>query len=386
MNKITEIFSKNLYRLRKQMNLTQEQLGEQINYSEKAISKWERGDCIPPAETLIMLANLFNVQLDDLLNYGNEPTYYLGIDGGAVQTLFALVSADGAQKRVLKLGPSNPMDGSFDKVKELLTTGIRQITRGIPLRKISLFAGLSGGSLGGSLQTFSQFFEEFGFCRCKCGSNARNLLACSFGENDGVGVIMGAGISAFIQKSGEITRIGGLGYLFDQGGSGYDIGCEVIRSACMMEDGTGEETLLREYLLKERGTQTVLENIPYFYEIGKKGIASYAPFAFEAYRKKDAVATKILDRNMQHVARLLTVARRKLDKGEEKMKVVLDGILMEYIEILMPMIEKNLDAMDDLKYYDISVNTKNVVYGALLLAGIDKNVQIDLSSEEVSKP
>ncbi len=53
--------------LRKQMKLTQIELAEKINYSDKAVSKWERGESIPDVSVLLELAKLFGVTIDFLV-------------------------------------------------------------------------------------------------------------------------------------------------------------------------------------------------------------------------------------------------------------------------------------------------------------------------------
>ena len=55
-------FSKNLIRLRKSHNLTQLQLAEQINYSDKAISKWEVGSVLPDIETMITISEFLPIR------------------------------------------------------------------------------------------------------------------------------------------------------------------------------------------------------------------------------------------------------------------------------------------------------------------------------------
>ncbi len=52
---------------RKQAGMTQAGLAERLNYSDKAISKWERGESIPDVLTMMQLASLFGVSVDDLL-------------------------------------------------------------------------------------------------------------------------------------------------------------------------------------------------------------------------------------------------------------------------------------------------------------------------------
>ncbi|HGM3508596.1 TPA: helix-turn-helix domain-containing protein [Clostridioides difficile] len=55
--------------LRKERNLTQEQLAKFIGVSTPAVSKWESGNSYPDIEILPLLADFFNVSIDKLLNY-----------------------------------------------------------------------------------------------------------------------------------------------------------------------------------------------------------------------------------------------------------------------------------------------------------------------------
>ncbi len=59
--------SEKIQKLRKEHNLTQEQLAEQLFVSRTAVSKWETGRGMPSMESLQMIARLFNITLDDLL-------------------------------------------------------------------------------------------------------------------------------------------------------------------------------------------------------------------------------------------------------------------------------------------------------------------------------
>ncbi len=57
----------NIAAYRKQMGLTQAGLAEKLNYSDKAVSKWERGESIPDVLTMMQLAQLFGITVNDLL-------------------------------------------------------------------------------------------------------------------------------------------------------------------------------------------------------------------------------------------------------------------------------------------------------------------------------
>lgn len=64
---IKENFSHNLLTLRKAKNITQSKLADALNYSDKAVSKWEVGAVLPDVETMVKIAEYFNVKVNDLI-------------------------------------------------------------------------------------------------------------------------------------------------------------------------------------------------------------------------------------------------------------------------------------------------------------------------------
>jgi transcriptional regulator with XRE-family HTH domain len=66
MDNLKENISHNLIELRKSRKLTQSELAEKFNYSDKSISKWEHGETIPSIETLQQLCDFYGVTLDYL--------------------------------------------------------------------------------------------------------------------------------------------------------------------------------------------------------------------------------------------------------------------------------------------------------------------------------
>lgn len=61
------IVAKNIAALRQSREMTQMELADKLNYSDKAISKWERGESLPDIAVLIKVADLFEVSLDYLV-------------------------------------------------------------------------------------------------------------------------------------------------------------------------------------------------------------------------------------------------------------------------------------------------------------------------------
>lgn len=73
MENLNLIIAKNLSKLRKEHKLTQVELAEQLNYSDKAVSKWEQGESMPSIEVLYKLSRIYGVSLDYLVGEEKSP-------------------------------------------------------------------------------------------------------------------------------------------------------------------------------------------------------------------------------------------------------------------------------------------------------------------------
>lgn len=72
LSELKLISASNIIRLRTGAGLTQAELGAKLNYSDKTISKWERGEAIPDAYVLTEIAELFGVTVDYILSSHDE--------------------------------------------------------------------------------------------------------------------------------------------------------------------------------------------------------------------------------------------------------------------------------------------------------------------------
>ncbi len=68
MKDVKSIVADNLTQLRKASELTQAQLAEKFNYSDKAICRWEHGETLPDINTLYALAQFYGVTMNDLVD------------------------------------------------------------------------------------------------------------------------------------------------------------------------------------------------------------------------------------------------------------------------------------------------------------------------------
>ncbi len=68
MENLSEIIARNICNFRKKMKMTQSELAEKLNFSDKSVSKWERGESVPDVSVLMSLCEIFNITLNDIVS------------------------------------------------------------------------------------------------------------------------------------------------------------------------------------------------------------------------------------------------------------------------------------------------------------------------------
>ena len=352
---------RNIRILREQHNFTQKQLAEQIGYTEKSVSKWENNDGLPTLDVMIKLCDLFQLSLDDLIYQKVSQMYLLGIDGGGTKTVFRLTDTSGKVMKTVYKSSSNPNDIGLENAKKILDQGIWEVCSGIPYKNIAMFAGLSGGGLtGNNRELLREFFAQYGFFAYENGSDVENLIALAK-YLQCVLVIMGTGCIAYCLNGDQRQRVGGWGYHFEEGGSGYCLGRDAIRAVLCQSDGSGERTCMTE-LLENRVGQSAEKHLAEFYKGGKQYIAGFSDLVFTAAEEKDAVAIGILEDNMRSVACMIDAAYGKFTT---EVPVLFFGGISSHHEVLFPLIRSYLKNADiRLEYV-----SDEQVDGALMRAG-----------------
>ncbi len=75
MTELKKTVAKNIATLRVAAHLTQFELGEKLSYSDKAVSRWERGEAIPDAYVLLQMAEIFGVTVDFILRSHDDEEF-----------------------------------------------------------------------------------------------------------------------------------------------------------------------------------------------------------------------------------------------------------------------------------------------------------------------
>ncbi len=292
--------------------------------------------------------------------------YLLGIDGGGTKTEFLLTDINTNEINRIILGTSNPVNIGIKESEAVLRKGITEICEGLDYSEISVFAGLAGSGSDKIKAEISCFLSEYGFGKYLNGTDADSALAVALKGKNGIAVLMGTGIIAFCCKNGETQRIGGRGYLIDKGTSGFCLGSAALNAAFECIDGRGGSEIILK-LIEEKLGNKLDASISEIYAGGVTYIASFAPVLFEAYKKGDSEAERIIDYNAQETAKLINAANGFFN---EKTKTVICGGLSKQKEILCPFLEKYMNNKSEIEFSE-----EPIVYGAIFKA--KANIQGD---------
>lgn len=91
-----------IYELRKGKGLSQKELGEMVGVTNKSVSKWENGTAIPKTDTLVKLANIFEISPQELLQGKTENKVTLSQLSSQTNEMFLKEELDKRDKETLK--------------------------------------------------------------------------------------------------------------------------------------------------------------------------------------------------------------------------------------------------------------------------------------------
>ncbi len=358
----------NIRRLRKESGMTQQELAQKLSISPQSISKWECGAAAPDVEKLCMLCGALGVGAEDILGMGSGERSMIAVDGGGTKTEFVLFTESGRVIGRVKKDGCNPNVSGLDGSLEVLRSGINALMRENS-NVIGVFIGSAGFATGDHKNVIkAELKRSYPKLRIRCETDISNVIAAATDEESCIAAICGTGMVAYANESGVLHRLGGWGYLLDEGGSGFTIGRDALRAALAEEDGVGECTLITK-LIKEKTEGCMWDHISEIYKGGNSYIASFAPIVTEACRAGDAVAERILTENADAMARFISGAAKKYNCGKT---VVMVGSVISKDEIYRALIEKRLP-----EGFRLLVSGRPPVYGACVecakMCGVDKS-------------
>ncbi len=262
------------------------------------------------------------------MEYPIAMRYYLGIDGGGTQTTAWLADERRQVIARAQAGPSNPTKVGMANAQAEIQHAVNGCLRLAPSARKSLAAvcaGIAGVDRPRIHDPLLRWLQEYlPAAHYHVTTDAAIALEAAFGETPGILVIAGTGSIAYGRNTkGATLRCGGWGSLFDDAGSGYDLGRKAITAALWDFDGRGQRTRLRSLIctaLRLKTITGVVEPAPRPHEI-----AALLPVVLGAARRGDSVARKLCDDAGRELAALVLALHQRLVASGAKLPVVCAG-------------------------------------------------------------
>ncbi|HET7842416.1 MAG TPA: BadF/BadG/BcrA/BcrD ATPase family protein [Terriglobia bacterium] len=258
---------------------------------------------------------------------------FLGIDGGGTRTTAWLADEHGNVLGRATSGPSNPLKVGFDACHhEILRAGrgaVRAAVKGglkpAPSKLDAVVLGLAGTDRPPIHKKLEAWLRKAIPARKHMlTSDAAIALRAAIGDSPGIIVISGTGSIAFAQEeAGRVLRSGGWGALYDDAGSGYDLGRRAIMAALHDQDGRGQKTQLRERICRALELNDISEVV--LKPLEPHAIAALFPLVVEAAESLDIVAERLCSQAGRDLADLALALERRLNWTRRIVPVVCAG-------------------------------------------------------------
>ena len=261
-----------------------------------------------------------------------EPTgqRFLGIDGGGTRTVALMADGSGQSLCRLESGPAN-MKLLTD---HQLAGHFRSIAKAMPCPD-ALGIGLSGAWVELDFRKIRQAAAQaWPGVPCYATNDLETALTAA-GDAGGVGrlpqvlLVSGTGSGAYGKTpDGKGVKVGGWGHLLGDDGSGYDIGLQALRAVVADYDRDRAWPGLGRQILRALALNEPTDLIDWAQAAAKKEIANLAVEVFEAWGRRDRIATRILIAAADNLARDAAACARRLAAPGTRVRFVLTGSIL----------------------------------------------------------
>ena len=217
---------------------------------------------------------------------------HLGIDGGQSHTEAIIADENGVILGRGLGGASNHAEipGGRERLENAIvdSVGAALKTANLPPIDETIFASVHCGMTGGAIYKDEIIGAILKAETLVVGHDAPTALFGATAGKPGIVVIAGTGSVVFgINETGETARVGGLGYLFSDEGSGFWLAAQIIRLAIKEQDNLIENSGILEIVLEFFKRAEIREITDDFYngKISRDEMASLAKRAHEAAAK-----------------------------------------------------------------------------------------------------
>ncbi|HZH34837.1 MAG TPA: BadF/BadG/BcrA/BcrD ATPase family protein, partial [Pyrinomonadaceae bacterium] len=186
---------------------------------------------------------------------------------------------------------------------------------GLPQTEQTIFASAHCGMTGGADYKEEIIAEIIKADKLTVGHDAPTALASAVGGGQGIVVIAGTGSIVYGENErGEIARIGGLGFLFSDEGSGFWLALQIIKLAIKEQDGLIAPAGLQRLVLDFFRVKEIRELTTAFYneKVSRDEIASLAKAAHEAALAGNEFIAAQIRSGAEELGRKVKVAAKRL--------------------------------------------------------------------------
>lgn len=306
--------------------------------------------------------------------------YVLAIDGGGTKTTAVISDVFGNVYAKIVTGRSNPtamdaphFEATIRNMLQALQVQNPQVFAAIH----SCFAGMAGVKEKNAEATVEEILREF------IGNDAvvvvenDALIALYSGTlgQEGIVQIAGTGtITMGYDCRHTFQRVGGWGYLFDDEGSGYDLGIQALKAVFQGYDKRALPTALSSLILQHFAVDEVPQLIECIYreEHPRTIIAPLSRYVHEAAEKGDVVANAIIHEACEKFYRAIKTCYSMMSWDNQAVPVVLAGGVFSNATLFLPKL-KQLATIEQLPIRFIPTLLEPIggaVVGALKIEGI----------------
>lgn len=314
--------------------------------------------------------------------------YVLAIDGGGTKTTAVISDEFGQIQAKIITGRSNPtamdvqhFEATIRDMLEALQVQNPQAFAAIH----SCFAGMAGVQEKKVEKTVEKLLREYigNSVAIVIENDAVIALYAGTLGQEGIVQIAGTGtITMGYDSQQNVHRVGGWGYLFDDEGSGYDLGIQALRAVFRSYDRRGLPTALSNAVLEHFAVNSVPELIDCVYqeEHPRTIIAPLSKYVHQAAEKGDVVANVIIHEACEKFYHAIKTCYYMMAWEEGTVPVVLAGGVFSNTTLFLPKL-KQLATVEQLPVHFIPTLLEPIggaVVGALKIEGI----QIDTNFVE----
>lgn len=270
--------------------------------------------------------------------------YYCGWDGGGTKTEVCLMNEYGAVIDSRAFGPLNINGASQDTVRQSVRDAVAYMAcqEGGLAACGALVIGMAGASNQDAVRMMENTVRSAGYPGPLRILGDQEIALEGAIQGHGAVLIAGTGAICFGRdKAGNRFRVGGYGYLIDDGGSGYAIGRDILSATARAVDGRGEDTCLKASVFDALKVQDMGGVITWLYgpNTGKKEIAALAPLLLPALEAGDAEASKIVQKAACDLTELVIAGWRKTGMRDGEL-ALMGSILTRFIPVRQMVEEK----------------------------------------------